>query len=281
MATTPKFIKRSAITGITAIAVLALTFTSCDDGEIFPSEDTGTFRVILHDEPGDFEELWVDVQRVEVHRQQEAESGWTVVSEPDQRYNILELINGAQEILGEEELEEGTYRQIRLILGEDNTILVNGEEHNLQVPSGMQSGIKINIDADITPGTEYNLLLDFDAKRSVVQRGQAQAGAPYLLRPVIRASHEAATGNISGDVEPVESHPWIHAVVGDDTLSTTRADNETGEFMLVGLEEDTYDVHFDPAEGFEPEITEDVEVTARDTTELGTVELSEENNSSE
>lgn len=266
-----------ALTGVAASAFLIGGLVSCDDGVFDAAEDTGTFRVIMHDAPGDFQEVNVDVQRIEVNREEDEETGWTTVGEPDEVYDLLELINGAQTVLGEEELEAGTYRQIRLILGDRNTVVIDDESYDMMVPSGQQTGVKLNIDAEIESGIEYNLLLDFDAKRSVVQRGQGD----YLLKPVIKATNEALTGNIDGTVEPADSRPWVYAIAGDDTLSTTRSEEDTGEFRLVGLEEGAYDVSFEPVEGYQSKTVEDVEVQVGETTDLETIEIDEDDSNDE
>ncbi len=263
-----------ALTSVIASTALMISLVGCDDGIFDSTDDSGTFRVILHDAPGDFQEVNVDIQRVEVNKEEDEDSGWTTISEPDQVYDLLELINGVQEVLGEEELEAGTYRQIRLILGDENTVVIDDESHDMMVPSGQQTGIKLNIDAEIESGIEYNLLLDFDAKRSVVRRGQGD----FLLKPVIKATNEAITGNVAGTIEPEEARPWIYAIAGDDTLSTTRSEEGTGEFRLIGLEEGTYDISFEPVDGYQSKIEEDVEVEIGETTDLGTVEIDEDSN---
>lgn len=257
-------------------AGIALLFifiiSACDATNTSPG--TGTMQVMLHDNPGEYEELWIDVQRVEVNNQADTVSGWVVINEPQERFNLLELINGAQAVLGEAELEEGTYRQIRLILGGDNTIVVNGDTYDLQTPSAQQSGLKLNIDAEIRENVTYTLALDFDVSRSVVSKGGQGHGQPYLLKPVIRAYATAETGSISGVVEPEDFTTWIYAIAGEDTLSSTRTENGTGEFRLLGLPADTYDVSLDPdSEEHDTTIITDVEVVAGEETDLGTIEL--------
>ncbi len=265
---------RPAVFTTMSMALMLFLFTGCDQWIGSSSDGSGTMEVILHDNPGDYEELWIDVQRVEVNNQEDEESGWVVINEPQERYNLLELVNGAQEVLGEAELEEGTYRQIRLILGDDNELVVNGESYPLQTPSAQQSGLKLNIDAQITAGITYTVYLDFDASRSIVKKGQSQGPYPYLLKPVIRAYTQAETGIISGAVEPAEADPWIYAIAGEDTVASTRGEENTGEFMLMGLPEDVYTVAVDPAsEDFSEALIEDVEVFAGEETDLGTIEL--------
>jgi len=236
----------------------------------------GTLEVKLHDAPADYEEVNVFIERVEVNNSEDDESGWQVVSEPNQQFNLLELTNGVFETIGEVELEEGFYPQIRLILNrDDNNVVIDGETHDLFIPSGAQTGVKLNVDAEINEGIVYTLLLDFDALRSVHKTGQSPA-IDYILRPVIRASNEALTGNIEGVVEPVESRAAVFAIAGEDTLSSTYADEESGYFMLVGLEEDTYSVSVNPREeGYEETIIEDVSVTVGESTDLETIELNE------
>src|SRR6056297_851020 len=148
---------------------------------------TGTMVVKLHDAPVDYDAVNISVARVEVNNT-ENDDGWIVISEPNQTYNILELVNGDVEILADAELEAGTYEQIRLVLNDENTVVIDGQSYNLFVPSGAQSGLKLNINAEIVEGIQYTLLLDFDASRSVVKRG---ATDQYNLKPVIRATNEA------------------------------------------------------------------------------------------
>jgi hypothetical protein len=258
--------------------MLTLTFTisSCD---LFTGgSSTGTLKVVMHDNPGDFQSIMVDIQRVEVNNRLDEGSGWIVVAEPGEQYDLLELVNGAQAILGEAELDEGVYRQIRLILGDNNSITVNDTTWALMTPSAQQTGVKLNINAEIREGITYTIALDFDAGRSIVTTGSGPGhgpnSGPYLLKPVIRAYSQAETGTISGIIEPAESEPWIYAVAGEDTVSSTRSEAGTGEFRLMGLPEDTYTVIINPVSGdFEEIAVTDVEVTAGEDTFLGTIEL--------
>lgn len=258
------------------LITLMLTVQACDDFSTGTSSESGTMKVLMHDNIGDYQELWVDIQRVEVNNLADEDTSWVVISEPQERYNLLELINGAHEVLGEAELEAGIYHQIRLILGDDNTIVVNDSTYQLQTPSAQQTGLKLNIDAEIQEDESFILALDFDADRSVVRRGPPQFPDEnsYLLKPVIRAYNQATTGSIIGIVDPAESNPWIYAIAGEDTVSSTHSEANTGEFRLLGLPEDTYSVSVNPTEeGFDEVTITDVEVSAETETDLGTIEL--------
>ncbi|MFO7845928.1 MAG: DUF4382 domain-containing protein [Balneolaceae bacterium] len=258
--------------GITLIAVAMLMWgceSSVDSGN---GTGTGSMVVKLHDAPVDYDEVNISVARVEVNNTENDDEGWTVISEPNETYNILDLVNGDMAVLADTELEVGTYEQIRLILNDENTVVIDGETFEMFVPSGEQSGLKLNIDAEIREGIEYTLLLDFDASRSVVPRG---ATGLFNLKPVIRATNEAITGNISGTVQPAIADAEVFAIQDDDTLSTTYADTTSGEFTLVGLESGSYTVSVEPREGgFEPASLEDVSVTVGEINVVGEIELS-------
>ncbi|MEX0660884.1 MAG: DUF4382 domain-containing protein [Balneolaceae bacterium] len=237
-----------------------------------PDAGTGTMQVKMHDAPVEYDEVNISVERVEVNRDESGE-GWETISEPNEVYNILELVNGDFAILADAELETGTYQQIRLILSDNNSVVIDGESYPLTVPSGAQTGLKLNINAEIEEGIVYTLLLDFDANRSVVKRGTTNE---YNLRPVVRATPEALSGNIAGTVSPVEARAAVYAIAGSDTLSTTFADTTSGEFTLVGLEDGLYTVSVEAREdGYDPASEEDVEVTIGETNNIGEIELTE------
>lgn len=235
----------------------------------------GSIEVRLHDAPVDYDEVNVFIERVEINNV-DNEEGWIVIYEPNQEYDLLKLTNGAYEVLGNAELEAGTYPQIRLILSQnDHSVVIDGEKHDMKIPGGAQTGIKLQINAEIQGGIEYVLLLDFDASRSVVKTGQDSGPVDYLLKPVIRASNNAVTGNIGGTISPANARPAIYAISESDTISTTFADTLSGEFRLVSLEEGSYTISIEAREeGFESKTMEDVSVTIGETNDLGELELS-------
>lgn len=265
------------ISSLIPVLLFSLVFLASCGTDSDP--ETGNMEVRLYDAPLDSaDEVNISVRQVQVNATSDEESGWTVINTPDMTYNLLDLTNGAYEVLGDTALAPGTYQQIRLILNDTgHNVVVDGQVYDMQVPSGAQTGLKLNINADIEAGVDYVLLLDFDAARSVVEAGNDQSGVRYLLRPVIRASNMAQTGNIGGSVDPAESRPVIYAIQNSDTLASSIADTVSGEFRLIGLGEGTYTVSIDPrADGYEITDTTGVEVTVGETTDLGTIEVNEE-----
>lgn len=249
-------------------------FLSCDSSPTINNDSaTGTLRVSLTDAPGDFEAVYIDIQEVKVHRSSDAEETdgeWIVINEEPVRVDLLDLVNGKLDVLGETELEAGNYQQLRLVLGNDNEIVVNGETISLDTPSAQQSGLKLNLDVSIEGGEIFNLLLDFDASRSIVKAG---ASGKFILKPVLRAVELEEAGAITGEITPSESLPWVYAIAEEDTVAGTKAD-ETGSFTIIGLPSGTYQVSVEPsAEGFGSAVVPDVPVASRDTTDVGIIEL--------
>lgn len=241
--------------------VLSLFWLACSN-----NDQSARLEVRLTDAPGDYEEVNIDIQGVEVHSEQGNQTGgWKSLNVESGIYDLLELTNGLDTLIASAELPAGRISQIRLILGDNNSVTVDGQETSINSPSGQQSGLKLNVQADLTEGITYKILLDFDAARSIVKSGDG-----YNLKPVIHALSEAASGAIKGIVDPISSSPAVFAIFEGDTVSSTYA-NETGEFLLRGVPEGSYTVSFSPQDGYEPLQKENVIVTIGNVNDLGTV----------
>jgi len=242
------------------IAALGLAACSSD-------EKSARLEIRLTDAPGDYEAVYVDIQGVEVNAGS-GEGGWKQLEINKGVYNLIEFTNGMDTLLATAILPAGKIEQIRLKLGDDNTVVIDGDTKDLTTPSGQQSGVKLNVHAELLEGITYKLWLDFDAARSVVETGNGKLN----LKPVIRTYTEAQDGAIKGAVTPVESLPAVFAINGSDTVASTYAD-EAGKFLLQGVPEGTYVVSFDPKDGFDAFQKADVSVSKGAVTDLGTIAL--------
>lgn len=242
-----------------SIVLLGLSVISCS------TENTSRVEVRLTDSPGDFEEVNIDIQEVRVNSS-EGNSGWISLDVKAGIYNILQLTNGIDTLLGAIELPSGKIAQIRLVLGANNTIKVKGQIYPLSTPSAQQSGLKLKLHADLAEGITYKILLDFDAARSIIVRGNNK----YSLKPVIRAIEEATSGAIKGAVTPVAASPAVYAISGADTLGTAFT-NEMGKFLIRGIPAGTYSVSIVPIDGYSPVLKKDVAVTVGSVKDLGTI----------
>ncbi len=195
-----------------------LNFSSCSDGG--SSSNSGTLSLDLTDAASDdYKAVYVTIKEVKVNKKddEDSENGWKTVATPDKTYNLLELVNGVREELGITSLSPGAYSQMRMILGtepddEDNILFQphecanyiigkDDEVHELKVPSGEQTGIKIVCGFEINANSTTELILDFDASRSVVKAGNS---GKWLLKPVVKVSDEALNSVITGVIEESE-----------------------------------------------------------------------------
>lgn len=255
----------------------ALFLFSCED-----TTNNSRIIVTLTDSPGDYAEVNVQVIGIEIHRQSgNQESGWISLDmESPANINLLDLTNGATALLADQEIPSGQVSQIRLILGSDNEVVIEGPgedeftTHSLATPSALQSGLKLQVNQTLLGGITYEFKLDFDAAKSVVKAGTS---GNYNLKPVIRVITEATSGAIKGSVQPAAENIAVYAMQGQDTIATSYAVPDISEYLIGGLEPGTYDVVLDPGENslLQPVTIEAVEVTLGVVTELDEVTLQE------
>lgn len=254
--TTMNFLKRYNHLSILTVLLSLFIFTGCST-ESEPG--TGTMKVSLTDAPVDFDQVNIEILQVLVNRDESAEdtteSGWHSVMDDSIVVNLLDYQNGAVLDLGEVELEAGQYNQVRLLLGDDNNVVIDGETHALTTPSAQQSGYKLNVNAEIQEGQVYELVIDFDASQSIVVTGNDN----YILKPVLRTVNLQEEGSISGTVLPLDAEPNVYAIMGEDTVGTNPDDE--GNFTIVGLEDGTYNVWFDPTnDAYADSLIEDITI---------------------
>ncbi len=247
-----------------AIPLVVFGVIACSD-----DDKNARVEVWLTDAPGDYQEVNVEVEGVEIHTGDgEEDGGWKSLNVEGGVYNLLELTNGLDTLLGSLEIPAGTISQIRLKLGDNNTLKVNDEVYDLDVPSGQQSGLKLQVHETLTAGITYKILLDFDVARSIIQTGAGQ----WKLKPVIRTITEAQDGAIEGVVDPKESTPAIYAILSGDTIGTTYADT-TGHYLIRGLSAGSYEVTFEPNTAYKPTSQSGVSVSIGNVTDMGTVTI--------
>ncbi len=233
---------------------ILLIFVACESTDDDVEGTTGTLVIQAFDAPfqGDVEHIYLNIIQVSVHKANadtaDTTAGWIILSEVDTTIDFLELVNGQIATLIEENLETGQYSQLRLLLGDSSAIVVDGESHELKVPSGSQSGVKLNLGFSIEENEIAEIYLDFDASRSIKNHPKQDR---YTLRPTFKVFKSVLSGTISGLVSDSDGAALedivIQAVSGGDTTSTLTSESGHYQFILVG---GTYDLS---AAGYELE----------------------------
>jgi hypothetical protein len=219
-----------------ALALAALVSAACEDA-------TGTgdaqLTVQLTDAAAPiFESVRVTIGEIQIIP---ADGAPITLTEVAGEYDLLTLQDGVTANLATLAIEAGTYLQLRMIvsaatvtLKPDYQFTDGTREKDLMIPSGAQTGIKINLDdADgdaaaclaILPGQTI-LFLDFDVSQNFVIQGAIDSPAGIqgvLFTPLLRAVVRDIAASISGTV----SDTGGVAVVG----GTVRAKLESSGVM--------------------------------------------------
>ena len=219
------------------IALCGLALLSCKENATDPETGKAILRIYLTDAVAQYDAVNITFSEVSAH----VDSAWLVLSNQTQTVNLLEWNNGKTLLLGEAEVQAGKYTQLRLKM-QDASIVWNGQTFPMNVPSGAQSGLKLLTKFDVAVGSTYEIVLDFDAERSVVVTGPRNKPNGFLLKPVIRAVAVALTGSISGDVLDPTNLPTAYAIANNDTVTSSPVDTTTGFFRLAFLPPQNYTV---------------------------------------
>ena len=251
------------------VALVIVLIAGCSDNATDPTQGTGTLKMYLVDSPSSYDSVIIFVSRVEVHRSgSDDNSGWFVINNTLRSFDLLQLRNGANVVLGDSVLASGNYSQIRLILTNGNYVIDNGVKHDLTIPSGSQTGIKLNNAFTIEPNTLYELLLDFNVDKSIHITGNGQ----YMLKPVIRCIPMIISGSISGQVLPLDAQAIVFTTIGLDTVTTYP--DALGFFKLMALPQATYNLEITPLNlAFKDTVITGVIVLAKQNNNIGLVEL--------
>jgi hypothetical protein len=187
-----KKVSKNLITHFKVKTVLHALFLFLSGCSIMPGiegkGEKGTVKIMLTDFPlngNEILEVNVTILGVDI---QSSEKGWESFTVENQEYDLLDLQNGVIAKLIAAEMPPGRVNQIRLILSDVHNVLVQYPDLStsyepLIIPSGEETGIKINVNTNVVSGYTSNIVLDFDAELSVTF-----AAGSYILRPTINVA---------------------------------------------------------------------------------------------
>ncbi|WP_163708051.1 DUF4382 domain-containing protein [Mangrovibacterium lignilyticum] len=264
---------KSSLVLLTAFALGVLaSCTSTDEGIAGNDSTKGSLKVLLTDAPfpsDQVAEVNVTIDKVSIKKVDDAtteetdESGFIILSEETQEFNLLDLQNGIVANLADTSaIEVGTYSEIRLHIVKAEVVLTEeegSETFDLKIPSGTSSGLKIKIDGgvEIKGNLEAVVIVDFDVSRSfLVQGNPAKNGKEltgFKFKPVVRATAQDFSGEISGKVtfnyyddanaplDSISAGIPVYILSGEDTISSALTDDQ-GYYSVIGLVAGTYTV---------------------------------------
>lgn len=208
---------------LAAVSACDSTPVDSDNGDDAPSGSL--MSVYLTDAPGDVEAVWVEVE--EIYLQGGPDGRTDLLDQPTGLIELTSLVGTTELLVEDEEVEPGSYGQLRFVIGgalletrNGQVYSKDGTEHpeglpttgNLICPSCSQSGIKVVLrgeDLAMEEG-DNDVLLDFDVTQTFGR--QAGQSGNWVMQPVIHGIRMTEMGSISGSVVLAEDGEGIATV---------------------------------------------------------------------
>ena len=262
-----------------------LVLQACTKSDV---NETGRqpFALYLTDDPARYDALNIDIRYVEVkvdtsnghhddddddadddHRGRDEHGRWDTLEMTAGVYNVAALRNGVETLLASGEVE-GRVRKVRLTLGTENTVVVNGTTYPLNLLPGAKRYVYLKLEdkhKSVENGRQ-RVWLDFDISRSVIFRN-----GQYYLLPKIKPFCDAQFGSLEGKVLPGDADVQVTAFSDKDTATAYPEDD--GRFKIRGLQPGTYKVVFDGVDPYIDTTINNVAITRGRPVTLPTVTL--------
>ena len=186
--------------------------------------------------------------------------GTRAIEFPEPReIDLLDFQNGATvNLLDGVEVEAGEYTWMRLdVIAEQNRndgsyiLFESGEQYPLYVPSGSETGLKLNRPFTVAAGGITRLVADFDLRKSIIQ--PAGLSPNYVLKPVLRLMDELEVGAIAGEVD-------LAALAAEQLEpGAGAAECSGGVYLFAGTDAQPDDADGDSTDGNDPVVYQPLE----------------------
>lgn len=197
----------------------------------------------------------VQFRSVAFKREGEAAEVVRDLSPAPRQLDLLEYQQGrAALLLDGVTLPAGRYEWIRLIVDNETNVrdsyivLTNGQECELRVPSGAESGLKLNRGFELPADGSTALTIDFDLRKSIHAPPGQQGSTPdctqaYLMRPTLRVVDDANVGAIAGTIDselaPEDCLPKVYVYSGSgvtpDDLEEAAVTGDVDPLLVAGV----------------------------------------------
>lgn len=187
--------------------VVAALVSGCggsSSGSSSTASGTGSLSLAVTDAPIDgADNVFVEFTAVEL--KPASGSSQTITFDTPKKIDLLAQQGGNSALLiTDQSIPSGQYNWVRLAVNAESDgdpqnnsyIVINGTPHELTVPSGSQSGLKLNNGFTVPDGGSASFTIDFDLRHSIVE-----ANGDYKLKPVLRLIDNAGAATIRGTID--------------------------------------------------------------------------------
>jgi len=290
-----KTLKISLVAASLLVAFM-LIFSACTKNGI-DSSAGGKVAIYLTDGPGEFDSVFIDIQKVEVkidtstgyrnnddrckddddrddHQKRRDDYGeWVNINFTPAIIDVLSLRNGVETKLGEANILAGTVRKIRITLGTQNRVVKNGVSSTLELRNETNNFLYVKLydkhRQRMSDSTSVSVWVDFDVANSIYEKD-----GKFYLKPVLRPFNNKNFGVVEGKVLPLEAKAVVRITNGAG-FNGVALPNREGKFKLRGLESGTYTVTVQGLAPYVDKVISNVVVTKGKETELGVITLTQ------
>ncbi|RPE05896.1 DUF4382 domain-containing protein [Chitinophaga lutea] len=184
-------------------------------------------------------------------------------------YDLLKLRNGVDTSLAAGVIAKGRIKAIRITVGPNNSLVKDSVSYPLRSIGGQ---VKILIKVrhhewdEISPDN-LQLWLDFDIQRSIIQVSRGK----FILVPFIHVWTLKTTGSVSGRILPTDAEAVVTVYNSLDSMYALPG--RQGEFKIRGLKVGTYSLYVNAGNGYRDTTITNIKVERNKDTKVPTITL--------
>lgn len=184
-------------------------------------------------------------------------------------YDLLQLRNGTDTLLGSAVVTNGKILKIRITLGSDNKVYTDSTTAYPLEVFGPEPFFTINVrrqNVSSVTNNEFKMWLDFNLARSIFFWNGG-----FLLKPNITVFNDAIMAKLEGSVLPRGASPLVTAFNATDTLYAIP--NWNGGYQFRGVPSGTYSINFKGHGGYQDTTINNIAVDSMRVVQVPTVTL--------
>ena len=194
---------------------------------------------------------------------------WDTLSITPGVYDLLQLRNGTDTLLGSGLYATGKIIKIQITLGSDNTVFTDSTTSYPLEIFGPNPYFTINVsrtDVQNVTNNEFKIWLDFNLARSIFfWNGE------FLLQPYFTVFNDIMTAKVQGQVLPPGAGALVTGVNGTDTIYAVPFWN--GQYQFRNVPTGTWSFTFKGGNGYQDTTISSIKVDSLKVVKLPTITL--------